>query len=207
MLRGDVEIHLRKSGWEAHGHDEDSNYNRVVLHVILHPEATGKAPTTLTSGVRIPTAALFTRTLSRSSTTREGQQVQAEQLLTAEIPVTTRPLPLAGLPNVILDRLLDRAGDARFLQKSRSFKVALAIPHSEDGASPAPDEVLYQGLMVGLGYGGNGEAFLQIAQGLTADGYRSCYHRGAYRRAQRRYRRGTPPGEWAAHLRGRLHGD
>ena len=33
-LRGDVEVHLRASGWEAHGHDGDDGYRGVVLHVV-----------------------------------------------------------------------------------------------------------------------------------------------------------------------------
>jgi hypothetical protein len=32
---GDVEIHLRSSGWVAHGHHQDFEYNGVVLHVCL----------------------------------------------------------------------------------------------------------------------------------------------------------------------------
>ena len=33
FLRGDVEVHLRASGWRAHGHDRDPGYSAVVLHV------------------------------------------------------------------------------------------------------------------------------------------------------------------------------
>ncbi|MDK2973356.1 MAG: hypothetical protein PWP23_3111 [Candidatus Sumerlaeota bacterium] len=34
-LSGDIEIHLRSSGWQAHGHHQDFEYNNVVLHVCL----------------------------------------------------------------------------------------------------------------------------------------------------------------------------
>lgn len=33
-LCGDVELHLRASGWRAHGHHNDPAYARVVLHVV-----------------------------------------------------------------------------------------------------------------------------------------------------------------------------
>ena len=34
IVVGDVEIHTRTSEWYNHGHDKDSNYNNVILHVI-----------------------------------------------------------------------------------------------------------------------------------------------------------------------------
>ncbi len=50
LLRGDVEIHVRASGWRAHGHHTDPAYARVVLHVVEEND-TG-ALTTLHGGLR-----------------------------------------------------------------------------------------------------------------------------------------------------------
>ncbi|MGH2515526.1 MAG: DUF2851 family protein, partial [Ktedonobacterales bacterium] len=47
---GDVELHLRASGWRAHGHERDPRYNQVVLHIVFHPLAPGAPPET-----RLPT--------------------------------------------------------------------------------------------------------------------------------------------------------
>ena len=52
--------------------------------------------------------------------------------------------------------LLDRAGDQRFIGKSRGFQTFLA---EQD-----PDQTLYEGLMEGLGYRQNQHAFLLLAQ-------------------------------------------
>ncbi|HEY5475352.1 MAG TPA: DUF2851 family protein [Tepidiformaceae bacterium] len=41
LLRGDVELHLRASGWHQHGHDADSAYRDVVLHVVRVNDAGG----------------------------------------------------------------------------------------------------------------------------------------------------------------------
>lgn len=35
VVTGDVEIHLDSVGWQRHGHHQDFEYNRVVLHVAL----------------------------------------------------------------------------------------------------------------------------------------------------------------------------
>jgi hypothetical protein len=170
VLRGDVDIHLRKGGWEAHGHGVDHHYNNVVLHVTLHQDAKGITPTRLASGVRVPTTALFPRTLSLPPNSRDGAgallETQTMALATTGSRAPTRPLPLAALPNVRLETLLDRAGDARFLEKSRRFKQFLSSAVPEAGATPTPEDVLYQGLMTALGYGGNSEPFLRLAQGI-----------------------------------------
>lgn len=34
-LRGDVELHVRSSGWQAHGHHRDPRYNGLILHVVM----------------------------------------------------------------------------------------------------------------------------------------------------------------------------
>ena len=143
VVRGDVELHLRRSGWEAHGHGGDRNYNGVVLHVVLQG---GQTPVVLASGRRVPTAALFPRTLGRRR--KQGSP-------------PPRPLPIAAMPTSAarLARTLDREGDARFFEKVRAFARAITPPSD-------PSEALYRGLMGGLGYGGNSAAMTRLAEGL-----------------------------------------
>jgi hypothetical protein len=49
LLRGDVELHLRASGWRQHGHHRDPAYAGVVLHVVAEND-TGAAATLHASG-------------------------------------------------------------------------------------------------------------------------------------------------------------
>jgi len=51
-VRGDVEIHFHSEDWRKHRHNEDSNYNRVILHVTLFPSKV-KARDTKTEGGKI----------------------------------------------------------------------------------------------------------------------------------------------------------
>lgn len=37
LVSGDIEIHIRNNDWYLHGHEQDENYNNVVLHVIKEP--------------------------------------------------------------------------------------------------------------------------------------------------------------------------
>ena len=52
-LLGDVEIHFYDKDWENHGHHQDTEFNRVVLHVVLFP--TKKPPITTQSGNTVET--------------------------------------------------------------------------------------------------------------------------------------------------------
>lgn len=56
-LHGDIEMHLREPDWNAHGHADDSNYDKVILHVVLFP--TKRAVTVGAGGRRIPILVLL----------------------------------------------------------------------------------------------------------------------------------------------------
>lgn len=53
LVRGDVELHLRHTGWFAHGHDRDPAYGGVALHVVAVNDLP-LAATVHASGRRIP---------------------------------------------------------------------------------------------------------------------------------------------------------
>lgn len=55
QLHGDVEIHINARDWNGHGHQHDSNYNGVVLHVVL---STDGRPCFRLDGQAIPTLIL-----------------------------------------------------------------------------------------------------------------------------------------------------
>lgn len=35
LIKGDIEIHAKSSGWRAHRHHQNPVYNRVILHVVM----------------------------------------------------------------------------------------------------------------------------------------------------------------------------
>ncbi|MBI4302104.1 MAG: DUF2851 family protein, partial [Chloroflexi bacterium] len=138
-LKGDVEVHLRSSQWQAHGHHRDPAYNGVVLHLVFWDDE-GKAAL-LENGERVPVL-----------------------VVAKSWEVGDEPLP-GGLPcqaraedDEALGRILDEAGVERFYGQ---------VTHLEqDMAAKEPSRVLYEGLMVALGYSQNKEAFMELAQRL-----------------------------------------
>lgn len=38
LLVGNVELHLKSSDWQAHGHDQDDAYSKIILHVVFQDD-------------------------------------------------------------------------------------------------------------------------------------------------------------------------
>lgn len=157
LVAGDVELHIRQSDWNSHGHGGDPNYNGVVLHGAL--EITSDA-TRLQSGGQAPMVDL--RVLleeeldqnpdlsGRKADLRwvEPQQLDIWQVLGRKD--FSRPASMDEA-----EKTLDRAGDQRFVLKSRWLSECIRA----DG----PDQALYQALMEGLGYSSNRRPFIELA--------------------------------------------
>ena len=142
QVTGDVEIHVNQRDWRAHGHHKDPRYNSVTLHVVY---AADTPYTPLPNGTRAPVVSL--RPLL-------GLEVQDEPCnhLWGLLKVHGFPSPVTDEE---LARTLDRAGDERFLGKSHAFESLM----SQEPLA----QVLYAGLMEGLGYSQNREPFLELA--------------------------------------------
>ena len=144
LVRGDVEIHLRQQDWESHGHSEDPNYNGVVLHAVLGAES----PTTvLKSGRQAPVVSMAVL-LDGGDSPEAGLNPGLWKVLGQR--GYQQPDSVEGM-----SALLDRAGDDRFLARSAGCQRFL----QEQG----PEQVLYEGLMEGLGYRFNQQPFLKLA--------------------------------------------
>ena len=143
LLRGDVEIHVRARDWMTHGHHQDPNYNRVILHVVWDADSLW---TERQDGEHVATASLKGCLALQSGGTAE----QASLLHPGDCRDRARALG----PGEV-GRILDEAGDARLAAKSARFEGDMAVQ--------PPEEVLYRGLMRALGYSRNREPFLELA--------------------------------------------
>ena len=147
LVRGDVELHIRQSDWDSHGHGGDPNYNGVVVHGALEVDS---EETQLQSGSRAPVVDL-------TSLLAEGSAEEApdrEPLLDLWRILARSGFPRPGSAEEA-EEILDRAGDQRFQIKSKWLSECIRA----DG----PDQVLYEALMEGLGYSSNRRPFVELA--------------------------------------------
>ncbi len=149
LIKGDIEVHVKSSGWQAHQHHRAPVYNRVILHVVMWHD-TGMA-VNLQNGGNIPTLALHKYIESRIS-----------QWVDGEYPSAISGMPcfraVERLTTGIMAEFLDSAGEERFLAKAARFQSDLA----QMGAS----QCLYQGIMGALGYSKNKLPMLKLARRL-----------------------------------------
>ena len=145
LLQGDVEIHVRSSQWQAHGHHLDPRYNAVVLHVVMWDD---RGYIYLQNGEKVPVLALLPYLILPLE--------KLQSLL--ELPLAQPCRKASGHNPGAIAELVDRAGEERFLSKADRFKSELAIRKEE--------QVLYEGIMGALGYARNKQPFQELARRL-----------------------------------------
>jgi hypothetical protein len=153
LWHGDVEVHVRASGFRLHGHGRDPAYDGVVLHLVWEDDE--DEDTLLPCGRRVAVVALapwFQRRRQELAYLLRQPDAWREPCFSA----------LARLGPDAVGDVLDRLGDLRFRQKAEGFRRALS--------AEAADQVLYAAILEALGYGGHQEAFARLARELP-------YHR------------------------------
>jgi hypothetical protein len=144
IARGDVEFHVRASDWYRHGHQVDSHYNRVILHVVWIDDA---PETVRADGRRIPVLCLA------SPLPREAHpdlDHGAQVLLRHPCVESFEVLSAADL----VERIRS-VGVACFRQRVERLGAELSCVD--------PDQVAYAAILEGLGYASNRETFGRLA--------------------------------------------
>lgn len=147
LLRGDVELHVRSSDFHRHGHDRDPAYDNVVLHLVFQDDE--GTDTLLACGRGAPVVALGDWV--------EGRARELRRWL--DRPAQWREPCFGSIARMGLGEVgaaLDRLGDMRFGQKTAAF--APLMGEAEDA-----EELIWNGLLEALGYGGQREAFRLLA--------------------------------------------
>ena len=152
VIKGDIEIHVKSNEWRAHRHHRDPAYNQVILHVVMWHNTDAAA--SLQNGESAPTVALD----------KYLKDAISQQ------PTVVKPCLIAKghLSADILTKVLDSAGEERFLSKATRFEVELARTEAS--------QCLYQGIMGALGYSQNTLPFLELAHRVPLQTLESITH-------------------------------
>ncbi len=146
---GDIELHIHEQDWYSHGHQKDPAYNRVILHVILHP---GKKPAITQSGFRPPVLCLL-----------PYLNASYYVLLTK-----TKQLPCSGgikyINTDVIEKQLQKSLTEYFNDKTNEL---LKWYHTGNGFDQALKHTLLLGVANGLGIQKNRKPMEVLAENLS----------------------------------------
>ncbi|HUB87371.1 MAG TPA: DUF2851 family protein, partial [Verrucomicrobiae bacterium] len=137
---GDVEIDLRVSGWRAHGHDKNPNFQNVLLHAIWEEDGQGSKFKGQNPLVILPLQNVLDAPLAELSRSLENESPRA-------LPENFRGQccqALRGLDEEKLTELLREAAGVRFQNKAEQFRVRAKAAGWE--------QALWEQLFRALGY-------------------------------------------------------
>ncbi|BFP39715.1 DUF2851 family protein [Flavobacteriaceae bacterium GF1] len=147
---GNVEIHVKSSDWYAHGHEQDQNYDNVILHVVWEDNLSVFRK----DGSKIPTLAL--------------KEYLDEELLSSYKNLVCNKgrkfinceKDANSVKSIIWGQWQQRLYIERLEQKSKQIKKLLK------GTRNDWEGVLFAMIMKNFGLNKNGEAFLDMAKHL-----------------------------------------
>ena len=188
---GDVEIHRSAKEWTAHAHDRDPNYNRVILHAVL----TGGSRSNATESGRIVPELIIGEYLHEVPARAWKNIYESDQGLgNQRILCSGRN---DGVDRLVIERWVLALAHQRLQLKVRKFHERLKQlidgswsvvhePHRRYVGDPkeVPDfsteytrhdyareelwnQVLYEGILEGLGYSKNRQPLERLARNVT----------------------------------------
>ena len=192
LFRGDIELHRDASDWVAHKHQTDPHYNSVILHVVL-TTATPAPSSRTASGRLLPLLVLHPFLDPKLEGYVDESLFRPSDVDNPPIPCAGRA---ACLPATTIRAWIERLADDRFEMRIGNFNErlmelidrdpsVLREPHPLYFETPAEtqpplrayttadlsrqqpwEQILYEGIMEGLGYSKNRDPFRSLARNL-----------------------------------------
>jgi hypothetical protein len=170
LYAGDVEVHVKASSWVSHHHADDPHYNRVILHV-AYLDDVPDTPASTRSGRTIPLLLLSPLSDPGNFPTGGDGLLPGALLRRAPLPCVTVPFLLdeSGIR-----RRLRELGEARIARRVTVLEERLREQAGDCGQIPTSiwEQLLYEGVFEGMGYGKNARPFLALARNVRLDALR-----------------------------------
>lgn len=185
IICGDVEIHLRSSDWVRHGHHLDSNYNRVILHVVLIHNSSDPTVTNQ-KGDAIPELELQAILSNKIETLLTGFEVEgypykSDALLGECAKIIGLPSHIGSEKFNLVQVLLKIAGDGRILLKGKQFngltqnmERSKLFGKNNEKKFIEQDEFIYSKIFEGLGYSQNKLSMNELSRRVPCSSLRDA---------------------------------
>lgn len=146
---GNVEIHLKSSDWYGHNHEEDVNYDAVILHVVYEDDVT----VFMKNNKPLPTLVLKDKIPENLKDNYKNLLVSSKNWIPCEKDI-------ANVDVFLMNNWLERLYIERLEEKTIFIKEILKKTDNNYEA------VLFQLLAKSFGLKVNGAAFLTLAQSV-----------------------------------------
>ncbi len=195
IISGDIEIDLKASDWKKHKHCRDGKYNQVILHIFFHNDCREENFARKMNGE--PAQRVELQGALREGYVLNQEEVEGYPFRSYSGKGNCgKKISPGNYP--LVEKLLLWAGAGRFLSKTERFNQRLKQSSPKETMSPpkrceAPpvkgrgpngdfsssvlfardfssfDQLLYEGIMEGLGYKANREPMLALARLLPLE--------------------------------------
>lgn len=164
LQRGDVELHLKTSGWRSHGHQQDPRYNNVILQVMMEHDS--PIATLTEAGTQPPLLALLPLFPNEEGLGQALEQARRSGTLLGSLSESEGPCcERIAEHHPDLEKLLgriDEMGQQRFQERAEEYEADCAA-EPENG----PAQALWAGLLEALGYSQNKIPFRRLATAFS----------------------------------------
>ena len=154
LWAGNIEIHLKSSDWYAHHHENDANYDAVILHVVWEHD------TVVFDKNNQPIPTLILKDRVTQSVVQNYQQLFASERFTSKTPWIPCENQIKSVDDFTLRHWLERLYFERLQDKSEFIYQLLAATNNDFEA------VLFQLVAKNFGLNVNGDSFLSLAKSL-----------------------------------------
>jgi len=137
-VSGDVEIDLQPGGWQAHGHDKNSNFKNVILHVVWEAGTPASSPARNQRPVALPLKQALDAPITALALALENESGLPESLR------GKCSAPLRDLSEPQLTELLHAAAKVRFQNKAGAMLAR--------AKNSGWEQALWENLFRALGY-------------------------------------------------------